>query len=100
MHIVQVQFDQALVQVFNPGVTHGRQNAAQVRVAGKKSCFDQWRMRNGIGHQAALFVRAAAFHLHGDELGRTLAIAHDGVRQLAGHLHQTLHQGLTIGAVE
>ena len=82
MHIVQVQVDAGLVQVVNAGVAHGRQDAAQVRVAGKKGRLDQWRMGNGVGHLAALLTGLATLNPHRDELGCPLAVAHDGLRQL------------------
>jgi hypothetical protein len=41
VHVVQVQVDQALVQVGDAGVAHGGQDAAQVGVAGKECRLHQ-----------------------------------------------------------
>ena len=98
VHIVQVQLDAVLVQVGNARVAHGGQDAAQVRVAGVKGGFHQRRMGNGVGGQAAFLLGLATIDLHGDELGRALAIAHDGLGQQAGHVLQSGFQRLGIGA--
>ena len=100
MHVVEVQLNQALIEITDPGITHRGQDATQVGVAGKEGCFDQGRMRDRISHLAALVTRAAALNLHRDELGGTFAVAHDGMRQLAGHLHQALQQSLALDTVE
>jgi hypothetical protein len=54
VHVVQVQVDQALVQVVDAGIAHGGQDAAQVGVAGEEGRLDQRRMGDGVGHLAAL----------------------------------------------
>ena len=40
-YIVQIQIDLGLVKVVNTGIADGCQNASQIWVTGKKSCFNQ-----------------------------------------------------------
>ena len=100
LHIAQVQVNAAGVQVSNTGIAHCGQNAAQIRVAGKKSGFHQRRMRHRIGHLAAFGSGFTAFYRDGDELGGAFAIAHDGLGQLAGNVKQGAAQGLAVGTVQ
>ena len=100
MHVVQVQIDAGLVQVVDARIAHGRQDAAQVRVAGKEGCLDQGRMGNCIGHLAAFVAGLAAFHPHGDELGGAFAVAHDGLGQFLRHRQHRGLEGLALGTVE
>ena len=99
VHIVQVQIDLGLVQIVDTGVTHGRQDATQVRVGRKERGLHQRRMRNGVSRQAAFGFGLAAVNLHGNELGGTFAVAHDGLGQQARHVQQRSLQDLRIGAV-
>ena len=57
-------------------------------------------MGNRIGHQAALGVGLAAAHFDGDEFSRSLAIAHDGLRQILRHLGEQLQQRLAVAAIQ
>ena len=100
VHVVQVQVDPGLIQVFNARITHGRQNAPQVRIAGEERGLDERRMRDGIRHLAAFGCSLAAIDLHRDELGGALAVTHDGLRQQAGNAEQRLLQGLAVGRIE
>ena len=98
MHIVQKQVYGGLIQIGNTGIAHCGQNAAQIGVAGKKGGFDQWRMRNRVGHLSTLLRRTAVLYLHGDELGRTLTITHDGLSQAPRHIHQSSFKSYPLGA--
>ena len=100
MHVVQVQVDQALVQIVDAGITHRRQDAPEVRVAGKKGRLHQRRMGDRVGHLAAFGDIASAIDLHGDELRRAFAVAHDGLRQLLRHVEQRLRARRAVAAVE
>ena len=99
VNVVQVQLNLRLIEVGNARVAHRGQDAAQVRVAGVKGRFHQRRVGNGIGHLAALGAGAPAFNAHGDELGGSFAIAHDGLGQLLRGVHQCGLELLAAGAV-
>ena len=60
VHVVEVQVDQALVEVVDAGVAHRRQDAPEVRVAGEERRLHQRRMGDRIGHAAAFALVAAA----------------------------------------
>ncbi len=92
MHVIEEEIDQALIEIVDAGVTHRGQDAAQVGVAGEERRLHQRRVRNGIGRQLALGFRAATLHLHGDELGGALAVAHDGLGELLRNRHHGLGQ--------
>ena len=57
-------------------------------------------MRNGVSHLFALGLGLALLDADGDEFGRALAIAHDGLRQKLRHLRQRRLQGLPLGAIQ
>ena len=73
---------QALVEVGDAGIADRGQDAAEVGVAREERGLHQRRVRDRVGHAAALGLVAAAFDAHGDELGRAFAVAHDRLRQL------------------
>ncbi|MNN80027.1 hypothetical protein D3C81_1967210 [compost metagenome] len=56
-------------------------------------------MGNRVADIQALLVVGATVDLHGDELGRTLAVADDRLRQLHGHIqHGLLERGEQLAA--
>ncbi len=60
----------------------GGQDAAPVGIGRKERRLDQRRMGDGVGDRAGLLEIGGVFDLHGHQLGRALAVAHDGGRQL------------------
>src|SRR5947207_15504880 len=49
-------------------------------------------MRDRVGHTPALLLVAALLHLHGDELGRALAVPHDRLSKAMRHFQNRLAQ--------
>ncbi|MCY1383794.1 hypothetical protein D9M69_719550 [compost metagenome] len=48
VHVTQVQLDPGGIQIGNAGVPDRRQDAAKIRIAGKKGRLDQRRMGHRI----------------------------------------------------
>ena len=100
MHLIQVKVNATLIQIINASVPHSGQNAAQVRVTGKKSSLHQGGMGNGIRHLAAFGLRFSALDLDGNELGGPLAIPNNRLSQFACHFEHSHLECLTLRAVQ
>src|SRR4029078_10693557 len=83
--ILEVEVDLVRVQSGDAGIADRRQDPSQVRVGGEERGLHERRMGDRIGDLPAFGLAAPALDLHRHELGRTLAIPNDGLRQLLGY---------------
>ena len=100
MHVVEEQVDQPLVEIVDASVAYRREDAPEVGVAGEEGGLDQRRVRDGVGGLLALLLAAPTIDTHGDELGCTFAVAHDGLRQALADVEHRLAQRMTVRRVE
>lgn len=78
-NIVEIHFHEVGIEVGNVGITDGGEQPAEVGVGGEKGGFDQWRTCRGVGGLAGFVAGFGVFDADGDELGRALAVADDGL---------------------
>src|SRR6185503_19528352 len=84
-HLIKVEVDLLGVHV-GARVADRGENAAEIRIGGEERGLDQRRVRDRVRHLAAFLDALAALHAHGDELGRTFAVAHDSLREIPCHI--------------
>ena len=69
------------IQIVYARIANRGEDASEVGIGGEERGLDQRRARDGVADLFAFGLVLTALDLHGDELGRAFAVAHDGLRQ-------------------
>src|SRR5258705_505425 len=98
LDVVEIQLDAIDVEVAHARIADRGEEPPQVRVGGEERGLHQRRMRDRVGDARALLLVAALLHPHGDELGRALAVADDGLRETLRDLQHHVAQRRVVAA--